>query len=444
MKLRTALAFSLLSVLLLSSCGGKGVRGNGKITSKEPSSIELPAQANSDEAPEFVSPKQTASTSSGNKITEHPIVNVYLENSGSMDGYVKGGKTFFQQDVFTYLANVRISSIPSKFNFQFINSEITKKDTILQNFVDKLNPTAFRQAGGQRGKSDIADIIDKVLKRTNDSTMSILISDFIFSPGSVSTPEAYLANQQTGIMVSVAEYLEQRDLAIFVYQLSSNFKGTYWDYTNTGHPYEGQRPYYIILMGHPEHVAKLRSAIPNEKFRGTGVENEWCVSKQEFNITYNVLPSLNGSYDIAPPHTIKKIKQGKEDFEFKIGANLSDLQELFGDAYLMNTNNYVTLHDNKPTDEWYIDVTHNTIAKSPSTHNIILKTKSKVTKGEFELAIRSVVPQWVYNMTDNDDRTLDASHCHKTYGLKYMFDGINAAFNAKTKCEYTKMIIKLQ
>lgn len=38
------------------------------------------------------------------------VYNIYVENSGSMDGYVKG-KTEFEQAVYSYLSDIKISDI---------------------------------------------------------------------------------------------------------------------------------------------------------------------------------------------------------------------------------------------------------------------------------------------------------------------------------------------
>ena len=222
---------SFLVAIIISGCtGGKG--GNRSQVSIADSSV-------------------SAGISSINKesTSEHPVINVYLENSGSMNGYVDNGKTMFQQDVYNYLSDVNISQIPSEMNLFFINSQIIPRDNVLSDFINKLNPSSFRTAGGRTGTTDMSDIFKMILEKTANDTVSIFISDCIFSPGNVTSPEAYLTNQQIGIKESVAKYVSVHpSFGIMVYQLYSNFDGKYYDYRNTSHRYKGERPYYIWVM----------------------------------------------------------------------------------------------------------------------------------------------------------------------------------------------------
>ena len=49
-----------------------------------------------------------------------PTINVFIENSGSMDGYVKG-VTEFEQAVYGYLSDISISNITDTLNLYYIN-----------------------------------------------------------------------------------------------------------------------------------------------------------------------------------------------------------------------------------------------------------------------------------------------------------------------------------
>jgi len=49
-----------------------------------------------------------------------PNVNVYVENSGSMDGYVKGA-TEFENIIYSYLSDIKISGLADSLNLFYIN-----------------------------------------------------------------------------------------------------------------------------------------------------------------------------------------------------------------------------------------------------------------------------------------------------------------------------------
>ena len=441
-------SFTYAAILMLAAClmGCSGCSNwSGKGGSRGPAVAQVePSQPAPDPTPS--EQPQDVSSVQPIQIAEHPIVNVYLENSGSMNGYVDNGRTLFQQDVYNYLCDIDISGIPSAMNLHFINSQIINKGSVIEDFINKLTPNSFKSSGGSTATTDIAAVFKKVLENTNDNTVSIFISDCIFSPGNVKTPEAYLANQQVGIKKCVADYLATHsDLAILVYQLYSNFDGTYYDYKNRPRKYKGERPYYIWVMGHTLNIAKLRTAIPNEKFSGSGVANVWCAyNKQIDNLPYSITgKAVKGDFRRDSKNAISRIKKENGEFAFMVTADLSTLELMLGNEYLMDTDNYSRLINKQDSNEWYIGIERNTNAGSPATHNITLGTKSTIAHSDFSVAIRCMTPKWAYEMTDLNDAQFVDGNDRKTYGLKYMFDGIQQAFVSRSSGVYTVMDFKL-
>ena len=137
-----------------------------------------------------------------------PIINVYIENSGSMDGYVKG-QTEFEQIVYNYLVDLKQIRIAKELNLNYINSEILPQQDDIRDFIEKLEPTSFKAKGGNRGSSDIALMIKDILSEMNDSIVSIFISDCIFSPGKGKDASSYLVNQQIGIKNYLGNYINE-------------------------------------------------------------------------------------------------------------------------------------------------------------------------------------------------------------------------------------------
>lgn len=390
----------------------------------------------------------STSITSNTFLPEHPIINVYLENSGSMNGYVDGGRTMFQQDVYNYLSDVDISGIPSEMNLFFINSTIIPQRSVISDFINRLNPAAFRVAGGNTATTDMADIFKMILDKTSNDTLSIFISDCIFSPGNISSPEAYLTNQQIGIKESFAKYVaDHPNFGVMVYQLSSNFNGRYFDYRNRPHQYSGERPYYIWVMGNIYYLMQLRDSIPNRRFQGSGVQNYWFASTYQMDeINYSVLPApRNGSFDKTGKADLRNLKADKNgDFMFTIAADLRLLELILGDDYLMDSSNYARLIDKKLSEEIMIDIKRNELTKSPATHNFSLTTENFIPKGEINVILQCLTPKWAYSMTDDDDATLDDTNKMKTYGLKYLLDGVQQGITARNSGYYMNMIVNLK
>lgn len=381
-----------------------------------------------------------------NPITNTFQVNVYLENSGSMNGYVDAGRTDFQHNVFNYLDDVE-QWLGSQLNLFYINSELIPKGNYLDGYINKLTPQDFKNSRGSKSTTDIADLFRLVLEQGNDSVVSILVSDFIFSPGTQNNPEQYLGDQQVKIKRAFEYYLNKHsDLAVMVYQLYSNFKGTYYDYLNTPHKnYEGQRPYYIWVIGHPLKIAEMKVAIPESKFLHK-VENFWSITSFSPTIeNYAILPNpRKGDFTKQNKSEMKKMrKDAQGEFLFTVGADLGVLDLLLGNDYLLDTDHYARIINKQTADDWYITVSPNTIPTSPATHNISLFTKGNLPKGDFELAICRKKPKWADEYSDMDDRELIDSNQMKTYGLHFVFDGIVQAYSAKCGDYYSIMNFKM-
>lgn len=429
MRLLNIAAICCVAAIAISCMGGKGGNRGASLNSQGSVSDE------SKGASETVTEKSDS-------LLDHPIVNVYLENSGSMNGYVDNGKTDFQQSVYNYICDVKISKLPSEINMNFINSQIISKGSVIDDFINKLTPNDFKTSAGNRGTTDIADVFKQVLARTNDNTLSIFISDCIFSPGSINSPDAYLANQQVGIKECVADYLlKNKNLAIMVYQMKSKFNGIYYDYRNKPHLFNGERPYYIWVMGHPLNIARLRMSIPEDRFMG-GVSNYWCCYSYEkpFNVSYSILPNpKKGDFRLNNNSLSHVSMDQNKDFSFTIGIQYGYHQVLLGDDYLLDTDNYARIMNKSTQDNMFIVVDKNFVTSSPATHNISLSTNGYIPTGDIEIALCCNAPKWCYEMTDFDDSVLTAENVGKTYGLQYMFDGIQQAFTAGTSNNYLRM-----
>lgn len=428
-KILVSCLLFLVAIFTISCTGGKR---NGIISSN-------------------ASEMSTSSPSTGGLTTslpDHPVVNVYLENSGSMNGYVDGGRTMFQQDVYNYLSDVDISGIPSEMNLFFINSKIIPQNSVISNFINMLNPNSFRVEGGNTATTDMADIFKMILDKTSNDTLSIFISDCIFSPGNIASPEAYLTNQQIGIKESFAKYVaEHPNFGVMVYQLSSNFNGRYYDYRNRPHQYRGERPYYIWVMGNVYYLMLLRDSIPNRKFQGSGVQNYWFASTYQMDeVNYSILPApRNGSFDKVGKADLRNMKSDTNgDFMFTIAADLRLLELMLGDDYLMDSDNYARLLDKKISENIKIRIDRNEVAKSPATHNLSLKTEKYIPKGEINVVLQCLPPMWAYTMTDDDDTQLTELNSNKTYGLKYLLIGAHQGITARNSGYYMNMIVNLK
>ena len=412
--MKIILSFFLVLTLLTGCESSSGKRNKVNNIEKEQSEI-----ISNNAVVQFVAPQ-----------IGKPVVNVYVENSGSMDGYVNG-VTEFEQSVYNYLSDIKISRIADSLNLFYINSRIIKYGSDIEDFILRLEPSSFKAKGGDLGTSDISNVIKSVLQETNNNVISMLVTDGIFSPGKGKDANQYLVNQQIGIKGNVAEYINNNpNASIIIYQLSSQFNGRYYNYIDSPIQINTQRPFYIWVIGDTEQLSILRSKVPESKFQGSGVQNMFSITTGNKSIDYAVkLGSGNFSLDKQNPKTA--ITDWKRDSKglsaniakFSVNADLSGF--LLDDSYLMNEENY-ELSDK----DFSLSISKAAGNQFGYTHTLNLSSEM-VKKGIFSIKLKSKVPQWIYDVNDDEGTTAVLG---KTYGIKYQIQGVYDAFTFDNDC----------
>lgn len=383
--------------------------------------------------------KQDTATAYIDAIDFNPVVNVYLENSGSMDGYVKG-QTEFEHIVYNYLVNFKLAKITSELNLFYINSNVLPQQDDIQDFIEKLEPTTFKEKGGNRGTSDIYQMIGMIMGEMNDSIVSIFISDCIFSPGKGRDAGDYLNNQKIGIKNVVGLYFNDHPkLAVIGYRCMSSFNGYYYDKNDTGTLYQGQRPFYIWLFGTQGALNRIQNEMLKNQYQLKGVQNVFVAFGGG-----NTMPDScyavkrgSGNFDLNksdPKHSIEHLKSDKNGkVRFSVEVNYASL--ILNDAYLCDTSMYVL------NDSGYKVVSVERIKEYKKYSHIIHIEAERVHPSNLEIQLCTGIPTWSSYYNDNDGNTINNSNAEKTFGIKYMIDGIAEAIIRKNY--YTRMTINI-
>ncbi|MDR2835985.1 MAG: hypothetical protein LBV69_07315 [Bacteroidales bacterium] len=376
-----------------------------------------------------------------------PTINVYIENSGSMDGYVKG-VTEFEQAIYSYLSDIKISGVSDRLNLFYINSQTIPIDSIadidiISDFIEKLEPADFQRRGGNRGNTDISDVIKRVLTDTKPNSISILISDFVFSPSSTKNPEEYMLNQEIGIKNTMATKFQIKNAAFVVYQLHSQFNGIFYYYDKNigreqGKHYNGSRPFYVWILGDVKNVSELCRQVPKTKFRGQNSIKEFSVMAGNKDVNYAVKPH-SGNFDLSRQNTKTEITNLAKDSRsgkvtFSVNIDLANL--LLDNSYLTNAANYeLNTNDYQlnikvcpPNEQGY---THTLNFTSGSVHKGVVSVKLKKQKP---------LPQWIEDANDTDGSQPELG---KTYGVKFLIEGVFEGFTQKDKY-YTEIQINIK
>ena len=371
-------------------------------------------------------------------IPSKPTINTYIENSASMDGYVKG-VTAFEQSVYSYLSDIKIKDITDSLNLFYINTKPIPYGSDIADFIEKLEPTSFKQRGGNRGTTDISNLLKSVLESSDDNKVSILISDFIFSPGKKDA-EQYLVNQQIGIKGSVANFLKiHPNHGVVIYHLESQFDGYFYDKYDKPFKYKGNRPYYIWIIGHKQHLKTITTQCPAKEFKGGGVKNIFSILKGNIPVNYAI---KYGSGNFRPSRTdtkhsiVKARKDTKGDdrkLRFSINVDYSNL--LCGSEYLLKDDNYI-LSDR----DYDIDIVEN---KSDAGFTHLLKLSSDIVKpSTLAIKLKSEIPDWVEDVSDDDGIGINKDNEDETFGFEYLITGLYEGFTVDGD-EYTTIKINI-
>ena len=366
--------------------------------------------------------------------------NVFIENSGSIDGYVEG-LTSFKNTIYQFLSDIQspLRQITKDLKLFYINSKAIPFQDDTKAFIEKLDPNTFRQRGGNRKETDLSNIVDTIFQRSTNHAVNILITDGVFSPGSKKDPKEYLVNQSIGIKNVFEKQLNrQRDLATIVIKLHSNFDGVYYDYLNKKHKLSDTRPYYIWIMGPTKSLQNLLAKIEVKQLNG--MENvHYFVSQNQvpdYRILFKKRIGQIKRDRNDPLYTIvgaEKEKRGEHAgwFQFAIGIDLSKygLDETYlshSDNYRLSNEDYQIAVEAIPERETRQDKTLEGL-----THYLLLKTETIKTE-KLEMELLKTIPQWVENATSMDDRTQEGEELSKTFGLQYMVEGVADAYQAAT------------
>lgn len=370
-------------------------------------------------------------------------INVYLENSASMDGYVKG-VTEFETAIYNLLGDFKISGLCDSLNLNYINKTIPyqKQNALpadIQDFIEKLEPSVFKQRGGDRSVSDLKNILSTVLKTVNNKNAAVLISDFVFSPGKNANAQDYLNNQGVGIKIDFAEKLKEFDLSAVVIQLQSNFDGLYYDKTDKPLSFKGKRPYYVWIFGSTQQISTILNKKVLDNIKG-GYSNRLVlqsikgISEPNYKILYS--PKI-GSFSakqlnakIIFDASASKDNQNKGLFGFNVAVDFS--KSLQDANYFLDTTNYIL-----STTKYQLKVEtitdKNDASLSGFTHLLKLQT-SELREEVLKIEIVGKTPSWVFNSTSIDDSNIlnDKNEQQKTFGLQYLIEGISDAFYPKS------------
>jgi hypothetical protein len=401
--------------------------------------------------PEIFNPKTTTENSS------KPQVKLFIENSGSMDGYIRN-TTEFEAALSDLLVQIQYRYENKNLKVNFINTKIYPSEMQeVQNFVEALEPEKAPYKIGNRTVSKLNEILKMILDNTNQDNISILVSDCIYSLDKKKETEGALEFEKSLTKGAFLEKSKQFDFATIVLKMKSKFSGNYWNKDN-GSIYLNavERPYYIWIIGSNEHINEFSKKINIKSLNG--FENSYFLSNftKEKQPYYTVLKETNkiGSFKQADRNVkdVKSINGVEFDggtLQFSIAVDLSNIP--VDASYLTTPKNYVApegftvksiekIDRNKLSQRDFV-----TVEKSPATHFITVSTTNKYTVQDLKLELSNKIPEWVEKSNSMNDTDVK-NELEKTFGLSYLIQGVSEAYATQIPAQtsYFKITVTIK
>lgn len=380
-------------------------------------------------------------------------INVFIENSASMDGYVNG-VTEFENYIYSMLGEFKSNKFCDTLNLNYINNKIINiaKDAnneSIENFITTLESAKFKREGGDRSVSDLKSVIKNILNQVDDKNVSILISDFIFSSNGHDSDVTSLERQGIGIKNDFADKLNKTDLGVIILQLESNFNGIYYDKNNVQIKINQKRPFYIWIVGALKNITNVvnqnlinlnnkdyKNVFVLQSINKTTIPN-YKIIKNNKNGNFKLRENAKGPITDAEVSTRGKDK-GKFGFELAVdlGKNIQSKKFYLNNSIYGINRNYNLI------------ARINSDGSSPQlkdfTHVLQIQT-TKLQNESLVVNILQEIPNWISNISTNDDTKINLIDKNKTYGFKYLVSGVFNAFDAKSKSKIINSIkIKIE
>lgn len=396
MKAKSIILLGLFSFALASSfvsCGGDGSKTDGEQKEKK---------------------TKVTNNSGSEECSDISKMIIYIDASGSVKGYFSNGSDGKFGNAITYLAQYK--GLNSPVYFWGKNTKETKVSTSV-NAAGGVN-AALRAKSAYGQDSYFNEMFKQMVNliKTDSVDAACLVTDGIYGVGNDLTRKDIEHAKKTlpDFMGEVKNAFTGTNLAVGIFKLSSTFSATsatdaYITYQNKPiYPITIEnRPFYVIVIGKPGKVNSF--AKDNE----LGAELSLVMGGHNIN--------MHNSCRLSDPKHFKNDgswKGNRSDSE----TNLSVLfpQCIGNDEYIKN-NITVTLNG-KRIENYNVSKSRLTITEEIETNAIVKPGR----ESEFNVVVDNTIPLEWRNLFNEDDKNIktDASLQSKTFGLKYLLEGI--------------------
>lgn len=382
-------------------------------------------------------------------VTDSISVKLYIERSGSMVPYdSKQSKGEFKKSLVTLLNNLPMKTNECGESLYIVNNAVYPYGKNLRDFIKSKDIFEETKGIGDPRYTDFTCIFDSILSHTQSNELSILVSDMIFSTkdmGVINTEK--ILNEAESLTTAIFKDHENMDVAII--KMIADFDGQYYPYNSPskGVHYNGNRPYYIMMVAQPN---VMHNVFLNEEFKDfrnfkglPGYKDFYLFSTSGSSPDYSIL--LNSKYNrgrfraskgqSSEIHSIENFKSDRDGNNvIAVGVDLSKV--ISPENFKTDINNYIVksssgfklkeINKVTPNDERSL---HNV----PSATHIFILESDDVQNDNICISLLNKLPNWILETNSTDDSDISKGNFEQqTFAFGNMMEGIHKAFFSST------------
>jgi hypothetical protein len=348
-------------------------------------------------------------------------VTFFIENSGSIKGYVEGGTQYV--NVLTNIANHPDFVKENIRSLFYLTSGISTPEKVT-NLSQSLVPASFNQT-----RSNLNQLFKTTLDSVSGNRIAILISDGIYDMCPNPIPLSTLQTLGYELRRIFINKLMSSDFQTILVKLQSNFIGRYYPgYCCDAYSLNQIRPYYLWIFGETDILKKYFSDGYLENLDG------YVNSARYFK--YDLAQDIynpNSHKRIGSYHPSKNDRYTLEDvrtnasnvFQFSIAVDFSQLP--LNDNYLKDTSNYVCTNGftvvsiDSPTDVANLGF-------PDQTHLIVVK-KIGNPIGKLTVSLLNRGYDWISSTNIDNDCNI-SGNVNQTFGFEVLNMGMIEAYQS--------------
>jgi hypothetical protein len=271
-------------------------------------------------------------------------INFFMENSGSMAGYVQGA-TEFRNNIPNLLVEVdgKIDSGLATLRTYFIADSLVAFNGTTQEFINTIavNNPAYGKS------SQMHKIFKMIANKTDSNDISMFVSDCILSYPDAEIKRKPQINYENAagelkstITNAFLDLQQKNNICASLYGFNSRFNGYYYTYQNTPVKLSGNipRPYYIWVIGNRDLLIRFNKQLKKlQGFRPDNIFIDFGLFSKSIE-DYTILFMFDRQGDWSTDY--KKLEEvsasAKKPAVFSIAFDLSSLPSYASDTnYLL-------------------------------------------------------------------------------------------------------------